>query len=116
MVKKVVGQKTNGIFLHKTLMADNKARILGLKSEIARIKVYIDGKKNSIKAQKASKIRVTDRYKNLIKSADSKGKEKLREKKKREIENYDKQIAVLNKAIEDQKKQINRLKEQISKL
>lgn len=97
-------------------MADSKARIQGLKSEIARVKDYIDGKKNTIKAHKVSKKRVADRYKNLIKSAESKGKEKLKEKKKSEIENYDKQIAVLNKAIEDQKKQINRLKEQISKL
>ena len=110
------GQKTNGIFPYKNLMSDNKARILGLKSEIARVKVYIDGKKNTIKAHKAGKKRVADRYKNLIKSAESKGKEKLREKKKSEIENFDKQIGVLNKAIEDQKKQISRLKEQISKL
>ena len=97
-------------------MSDNKARIAGLKSEISRVKVYIDGKKNSIKAHKANKKRIADRCKILMKNADSKAKEKLRDKKKHEIESFDKQIAVLNKAIDDHKKQISRTKEQISKL
>ncbi len=97
-------------------MADNKAAIQNIKNEIQRIKSYMDSKKKSVQSLKSDKSRVADRYKDQIKRADKAGKERLRDRKKKEIDGFQRQTDSLKKTIEDYKRQISRLREQISKL
>ena len=97
-------------------MSDNKRKIESIKSDIERLKSFIDPKKNSIQSFKNDKSRISDRYKDQIKRADKKDKERLRDKKKHEIEGITKQILSLKKVIEDYKNQILRKREDIKKL
>ncbi|MEI8053682.1 MAG: hypothetical protein WCH52_08040 [Bacteroidota bacterium] len=97
-------------------MSDNKRQIESIKSDIERLKSYIDPKKSSIQSLKNDKSRISDRYKDQIKRADKKDKERLRDKKKYEIEGVAKQILSLKKVIEDYKNQILRKREDIKRL
>ena len=97
-------------------MSDNKRQILSIKSDIERLKSFIDPKKNAIQSLKNDKSRISDRYKDQIKRADKKDKERLRDKKKYEIEGIAKQILSLKKVIEDYKNQILRKREDIKRL
>jgi chromosome segregation ATPase len=97
-------------------MSDNKRQIESIKSDIERLKSFIDPKKSTIQSLKNDKSRISDRYKDQIKRADKKDKERLREKKKYEIEGITKQILSLKKVIEDYKNQISRKREDIKRL
>ena len=97
-------------------MSDNKRQIESIKSDIERLKSFIDPKKSTIQSLKNDKSRISDRYKDQIKRADKKDKERLRDKKKHEIEGITKQILSLKKVIEDYKNQILRKREDIKKL
>lgn len=97
-------------------MSDNKRQIESIKSDIERLKSFIDPKKSTIQSLKNDKSRISDRYKDQIKRADKKDKERLRDKKKYEIEGVAKQILSLKKGIEDYKNQILRKREDIKRL
>ena len=97
-------------------MSDNKRQIESIRSDIERLKGFIDPKKKSIQSFKNDKSRISDRYKDQIKRADKKEKVGLRDRKKYEIEGITKQILSLKKVIEDYKNQILRKREDIKRL
>ena len=97
-------------------MSDNKRQIESIKSDIERLKSFIDPKKKSIQSFKNDKSRISDRYKDQIKRADKKEKVGLRDRKKYEIEGITKQILSLKNVIEDYKSQILRKREDIKRL
>ena len=97
-------------------MSDNKRQIESIRSDIERLKGFIDPKKKSIQSFKNDKSRISDRYKDQIKRADKKEKVGLRDRKKYEIEGITKQILSLKKVIEEYKSQILRKREDIKRL
>lgn len=97
-------------------MSNVKKEIEYIKTEIYRIKTYIDSKKKSIESLKNDKSRVNDRYKEQIKRADKFDKHKLRNRKKYEIEGILKQVESHKRTIQDYKTQIALKKEKIKKI
>jgi hypothetical protein len=96
-------------------MAKNP-RIDSVKWEIDTIKSHIEMRKKSIASMTGDKAKIADRYKAQIARADKKDKEKLRDRKKSEIEHLAKQVLSHKRVIDDYKKQILRKREEIKKL